>query len=109
MKTNKPIVKTLAPLVRKLEDKFPVTVKVTKAVVKYSYSLLIVTLLTKIVAAINSGLAINIVTFFTFIGDNGFILIGIIILTMISKIFLEKKDKTTFIAGVIEKIIDKLF
>lgn len=106
---NQPITKIITPLVRKLEGKFPTTVKVTKAVVKYSYSLLIVTMLTKIVAAINSGLAINIFTVFTFIGDNGFILIGIIMLTMISKIFLEKKDKTTFIAGVIEKIIDKLF
>lgn len=106
---NQPIVKKITPLVRKLEGKFPKTVKVSKAVVKYSYSLLIVTMLTKIVAAINSGLAINIFTVFTFIGDNGLILIGIILLTMISKIFLEKKDKTNFIAGVIEKIIDKLF
>ena len=94
--------------VKKLAKKYPKTMDVAKGVTKLLYNLLVFTTLVKFYNFIKIG-ELTALTLFTFIGDNGYILIGVIVLTMFAKVFIKPKDKTAVVVDVIGKVLDKLF
>jgi hypothetical protein len=108
MKKNTNLATTADKTIRKIEKKYPKTVEVAKGVTKLTYNLLVFTTLVKFYNFIKLG-ELTALTIFTFIGTNGYLLIGVIVLTMFAKIFIKPKDKTAVVVDVVGKILDKLF
>lgn len=95
-------------IVTKFGKKFPKTVEIAKGATKALYNLLVFTTLVKVFNFIKFG-EITLITIYTFIGTNGFLLIAVIVLTMLAKVFIKPKDKTATVVDVITKVLDKLF
>lgn len=108
MKKNINMATAADKAVKKLDKKYPKIMDVAKGVTKLTYNLLVFTTLVKFYNFIKLG-ELTALTIFTFIGTNGYLLIGVIVLTMFAKVFIKPKDKTAVVVDVVGKILDKLF